>query len=468
MKFRLIILVALFSLALASCSLAEDITPPPGYIPPTSLPTLVPANQTPEPVSTATHIQTIESVAANTDANPPVREQTTPSVETTPAANVPPTPPIEVSPTPQADVVVIGGTVSGFAGAIIQDGTNATLWLYNTTSGQEMQKLTTQVLPDGKYEFTGIPADTTTAYLVTVDYSGVSYRSIPALFDGSQFQFDMPISVYDSTNDLNVLSITQAHLQFDFSTAGQVQVMAIYVIINNGTTSVIIPSDGTTVPFILIPAGAASVEYQLSQSSSPLLNATDGFALMPGADKQYGIIATFSLPYTNRLEFTQPFTLPVSSLTVIVPEGVKVRSDQLTDGGTQASTGTTSATFHLYQASSLASGSTLTLTISGKPGDKAGFVFDQRTWLMIGVGAVGMILVGLGIFLFLRDRKLRQLEDEFEGDEGITIEDSLGNDRESIMDAIIALDDQYKVGDISKEAYQKRRDELIDRLKNLV
>jgi len=95
-------------------------------------------------------------------------------------------------------------------------------------------------------------------------------------------------------------------------------------------------------------------------------------------------------------------------------------------------------------------------------------VFDQRTWLMIGVGAVGLILVGLGFYLFLRDRKLRQLEDEFEDDEEITAEDSLGNDRESIMDAIIALDDQFKVGDISKEAYEKRRDELKDRLKNLV
>jgi uncharacterized membrane protein len=83
------------------------------------------------------------------------------------------------------------------------------------------------------------------------------------------------------------------------------------------------------------------------------------------------------------------------------------------------------------------------------------------------VGALGLILIGLGIFLFLRDRKLRKLEEEFEGDEEIGDEDALGDDRESLMDAIIALDDQYKVGDISKETYEKRRDELKDRLKNL-
>jgi hypothetical protein len=34
------------------------------------------------------------------------------------------------------------------------------------------------------------------------------------------------------------------------------------------------------------------------------------------------------------------------------------------------------------------------------------------------------------------------------------------------MDAIIALDDQYKAGNLSEEAYQKRREELKARLKS--
>ncbi len=454
MKFRLTILIVLLSLALAACSLAEDITPPPGYVSPTSIPTLAPATQTPVPPVAATPTPTSEPVAA--------------TAETTPAATDAATPSAEVSPTPQAEVVVIDGTVTLASGAAIPDGTNATLLVYNTTLGQVTQTLTALVLPDGKYEFLNVPADTATVYLVTVDYGGVTYNSVPVHFDGTLFLFDMPITVYETTDDLSVLTITQAHLQFDFSTAGQVQVMVLYVIINPGGSAVIVPSDGTSVPFIQIPESAASVNYQLAQSSSPLLSAANGFALLPGANLQYGIITTFTLPYTNRLVFTQPFSLPVSSATIIVPEGVKVRSDQLTDGGTQTSTGTPVTTYHLYQASSLASGSTLTMTLSGMPGDKPGFVLDQRTWLMIGVGALGLVLIGLGVFLFLRDRKLRKMEEEFEGeDEEGDEEDALGDDRESIMDAIIALDDQYKAGDISKEAYEKRRDELKDRLKNL-
>jgi hypothetical protein len=453
MKFRLTVLVVLLSLSLAACSLAEDITPPAGYSSPTSLPTIIPATQTRAAPSTATVTPTSESVASTAETTPAATDSTTPSAE--------------VSPTAQAEVVVINGTITLATGAAIPDGTIATLLLYNTTSGQVVQTLTAPILPDGEYEFTNVLADTTSIYLVTVDYSGVTYNSVPVQFDGTLFQFDMPLTIYDTTNDLNVLTVTQAHLQFDFSTAGQVKVMALYVISNSGTNSVIVPSDGTSVPFIQVPESAASVQYQLAQSSSPLLSAANGFALLPGADKQYGIIATFTLSYTNRLVFAQPFSLPVSSATIIVPEGVKIRSNQLTDGGTQASTGTPVTTYHLYQASSLASGSTLTMTISGMPGDKSGFVLDQRTWLMIGIGALGLLLIGLGIFLFLRDRRLRKLEEEFEDADEEGDEDALGDDRESIMDAIIALDDQYKAGDISKEAYEKRRDELKDRLKNL-
>jgi hypothetical protein len=459
MKFRFTVLIVLVSLFLAACSLAEDITPPPGYTSPTSIQTIIPATQTSVPPSTATNVPTSPAATSTGKNTPAAPVDVTPgTTDTTPSAGV--------SPTPKPAGVVISGSVTVASGASIPDGTIATLLLYNTIAGQVSQRLTIPILEDGNFEFADVPGDANTVFLVTVDYSGVTYDSVPKQFDSATLTYDMPVTVYETTNDQNVLAITQAHLQFDFSAAEKVQVMSLYIISNPGQDAVTVVSDGSTIPFIKIPEGAESVNFQLAQSSSPLMSATDGFALLPGADKQYGIIATFSLPYTKRLNFIQPFILPVSSATVIVPEGVKVRSDQLTDAGSQNSTSTPPTTFHLYQTSSLASGSSLSLTISGKPGDKAGFVLDQRTLLIIGVSAVGLILIGLGIFLFLRDRKLRKMEDEEDLAENLD-PDSLGDDRESIMDAIIALDDQFKAGDILKEAFDKRREELKERLKNL-
>lgn len=479
MKFRLYIFIILLSLSLAACSLAEDITPPPNYVAPTTQPTVIPTlqvTQTPiPPTATETPVPT-STVVTNTSTVSGTNGTATPSGEVSPtaqsnasstaAATGATTPLAEVSPTAQASQATVNGTVTIASGAPLPSGTIATLLVYDSSAGNVTLTLTTPIQADGKYEFINVPADTNTVFLVTVDYSGVVYDSTPVNFDGTSLQFNLPLTVFETTTDLTVLTITQAHLQFDFSTAGTVQVMVLYVISNPGSNAVTVTSDGTNVPFIQIPSGAQSVNFQLAQSSSPLMSAANGFALLPGANLQYGIVATYNLPYTNKLDFSQPFSLPVSSATIIVPEGVKVTSDQLTDAGTQGSTGTT---YHLYSGSSLASGSTLNLTISGMPGDKtsSGFVLDQHTWLLIGVGALGVILIGLGVFLFMRDRRLKKLEDEL-GDENEEEDDSLGDDREGIMDAIITLDDQFKAGDISQEAYEKRRNELKDRLKNLI
>jgi hypothetical protein len=77
---------------------------------------------------------------------------------------------------------------------------------------------------------------------------------------------------------------------------------------------------------------------------------------------------------------------------------------------------------------------------------------------LIGVGAFGVLLILAGGWLFIRDRKKREEEvDEEEDDEF--------EDPESLMDAIIALDDLHRAGKLSDEAYQQRRNELKDALK---
>ncbi len=458
MKFRLAVLFVLLTIGLVACSFASDITPPPGVQSLDTLPTNAVASQTAAP----TTIPTLAPTTGPTQDLTPVAT----SDGSTPVATGSTTPAAEASPTAQNAGVAINGVVTPPTGVTLPSGTKATLLIYNTSSQQVEQSLDTVILPDGTFQFNNVPATTNNVFLVTVDYGGVTYNSSPTSFDATKPILNIPLTIFKTSNDLNLLSITQTHLQFDFSTSGQVQVMALYIVANPGETTVIVPSDGSTVPFIQIPAGATSVSYQLAQSSAPLLMATNGFAMLPGSNLQYGIIASYSLAYTGRLVYTQPFSLPVTAATVIVPEGVKIRSEQLTDAGTQALSGTT---YHLFQGNSLASGSTLSMTISGMPGDKAGFQLDQRTLTIIGVGAIGLILLALGIFLFVRDRKLRKLEDESDEEDEMEgeQEEVPDNDREGILDAIIALEDKFKAGDISKEAFEKRRDEFKQQLAKL-
>lgn len=78
---------------------------------------------------------------------------------------------------------------------------------------------------------------------------------------------------------------------------------------------------------------------------------------------------------------------------------------------------------------------------------------------MIGAGGLGVALILAGAWMYLRDRRQTGEEDE---------EEEEFESSEDVMDAIIALDDLYRARKIPEEAYQKRRSELKDILKELI
>jgi hypothetical protein len=114
--------------------------------------------------------------------------------------------------------------------------------------------------------------------------------------------------------------------------------------------------------------------------------------------------------------------------------------------------------FHNYSTGSLKANDTLTFTISGNPKDTSSTAdLTQNSALLIGAGALGFVLILAGGWMYLRDRnrvevKAKEQEDEFE-------------DQESILDAIIALDDLHRAGKLNDDAYRIRRDELKEKLK---
>ncbi|MBL8050714.1 MAG: hypothetical protein JNM46_05780, partial [Anaerolineales bacterium] len=110
--------------------------------------------------------------------------------------------------------------------------------------------------------------------------------------------------------------------------------------------------------------------------------------------------------------------------------------------------------FHIYTIGKTVQGSNLEFTISGKPKgttQNANLLENQN--FVFGIGALGAALIFAGVWMYLGNKNKEDVEeDEFD-------------DSESIMDAIIALDDLHKDGKISDDAYQKRRNELKSKLK---
>jgi hypothetical protein len=446
MKYRLTALILVLSLTLVSCSLAEDITPPPDFQ--TSTAVQAQPSVTPTPPGTNTS-EPATQIPVTTPISQPTNNKETDS-----------------SINPGKNLGNVSGNLINGSSSKIPDVQKVTLYGFDKdTSGSYQKTMEAEGPVDGKgnYEFKGVEILQGRAFLIVTSWGGIEYQSDPLIITDNTLDLSLPVTIFEKTEDLSLLSFNQVHLIFELSSESVIHVTGLFIVSNLSNKAVEVSSDGTSIPFIQTPENAGNLQFQLSQGSAPLLNSTNGFAMAPGTDKQYGFIADYSVPYNKRINFKQLFSMPVSSLTVFIPLGMRLKSEQLTQAGQQS---IQSQSYNMYQANKMASGSTLSLTISGKPGTSSGFPLSKQTMILIGIGIVGVLLIGLGIFLYLRDRA--RLKKEMEMDIPEEDADALGEDRNSIMDAIIALDDQYKTGEISKDAYEKRRSELKDRLKTVL
>ncbi len=95
---------------------------------------------------------------------------------------------------------------------------------------------------------------------------------------------------------------------------------------------------------------------------------------------------------------------------------------------------------------------------------------ENRTSLLIGLGAFGVALIVVGVWLFRKNHSADEDEEDEDDEDGDPEADSddLPDDPDALMDAIIALDDLYKAGELPEEAYQQRRAELKEKLNRVV
>jgi mono/diheme cytochrome c family protein len=399
---------------------------------------------TPEPATPAPTVAAVEVTPSTTESG-------TPSAETTPAITE-----TAVPSTPEA----VGGKVNGTVSGANVNGLTITLRGYDhaadASGPQETVTLTGVTDANGNFAFEGLEMPENRIYVADALYQGVTYSSSMTTVTAGMSELTLaPFKVYETTNDYSTLVFDQVHFFFDIAD-GAVQVIGVYTFKNTSESTIVVQST-TDVPFIKTPPEAQNIGFELSQDSAPLMAAEGGFALLP-SETPYGVVAYYTLPYDKKAEIAQPFGLSATSLLVLVPEGVKVKSDQVTKGDVQTFQG---ANYDEYLGTDIKSGDTLSLSLSGMPkatGTTPTSTNSQQN-LLIGVGALGLVLILAGVWMYLRDRNRpeEEVEEVEEEDEFDT--------EEEILDAIIALDDLHRAGKLPDEAYQTRRAELKARLK---
>jgi hypothetical protein len=368
---------------------------------------------------------------------------------------------------------LVQGKVTNGSSAAPAAGITVTLHAFD-----EMQTVLTQTAvtdPEGVYQFAPIEMPGGRVFLTTAAYGGAAYGSeIATIITGTE-QVDLPIEVFDATTDTSALTADRLHLFFEFTETGALRVIQLYILSNSGKETILVPGDtpdsrGPVINFTL-PEGATALEFQDGALGERFQQTPDGFAdtapIRPGAGVQQ-ILFSYEMPYNRKLELAQPLSLPTEAIIILAPaNSLKVSGDGVEDAGARDVEGTS---YQMYAAGRRDAGDTLRLTVSGSPvasvsgSGMGGLVGGDRTSLMIGLAALGVALAGVGIWLYRRGT----LETAPAADDApLGARTAPLEDRDALLDAILALDDLYKEGKLAEEAYQQRRAELKDRLRQL-
>ena len=413
--------------------------------------TFAASSPTPEPATVPPIVAATEATpsAAPGESTTPVADAGTPIAEGTPLATESTTP-----STPEAATGKVTGSVSGKN----VEGIAITLRGYDHSSDAGAQKtvtLTGVTDATGNFVFENLEMPENRFYVAEALYQGVAYTSdLETVAAGASELAIPPFKVYETTTDYFTLVFDQVHFFLDIN-GTSLQVIGVYTFSNASDATILVRST-TDIPFLKLPTDAQNIGFELAQDSAELAQTEDGFAIPPSGEKPYGIVAYYTLPYSKKAQITQPFAVPVTSVLMLIPEGVKVNSDQLTEGEIRDFQGTSYTSF---SGGPLKSGDTLTINLSGAPKSAAGTEPNSRQNLLIGVGVLGLVLILAGVWMYLRGRNRpdEEIEENEEEDEFDT--------EEEILDAIIALDDLNRAGKIPDEAYRARREELKGRLK---
>jgi len=335
--------------------------------------------------------------------------------------------------------------------------------------GMEETFTQTDVLPEeGLVVFVEIPMPEGRVFLATTEFDQVAYGSNIAQVTSESTETNLSLMVFNATTDTSGLAIERLHIFFDFINPGSVQVIELMLLSNASGQTVIAPDENAVIEFEL-PEGAINLELQDSMQLRYLQTET-GFgigSIRPSAEP-YEITFAFEMPYDKKkADLSLPIPLDTAAAIIIAPEdGVKLKGDQLQDGGSRDFQG---VPYRTYNSDSLKAGEFLSFSLSGTPKlpsemtSSAGT--DSTTNLMIGLGAFGVVLIGTGIYLWRRNRTDDEWNDvEVDGEDVPAAAETQAD----LMDAIIALDDLFQAGDLPEDAYRKRREDLKARLQELV
>jgi len=343
---------------------------------------------------------------------------------------------------------------------------NLSVTLHGFDDIQAVLTSTTTIRSDGSFIFKEVEMLEGLIYIATTEFEGMVYASDIGIVPPNAHTLDLPITIYNTTTDPSIITIDRLHMFFELLDENRVRVVELYIM-SNPTNKTLVPSaEGQPTIRFKLPVGSQNLKFEDSVLGERYLETPDGFGdtlpIRPGSGN-HQVLFAFEMPYERRLELVQPVSLPIEAVVILVPEGsIRITSSMLADDGIRDMQGTQ---YHLYSGGSFAPGEELRLIITGRFGESVSIDAGSRNNLLIGVGFFGCAVIIAGVWFYQQKRAIR-LARVKETHEGFT--DSTTEDVETVMDAILALDDLFQAGELPEKAYRQRRSELKTQLEGLI
>ena len=369
---------------------------------------------------------------------------------------------------------VISGTVTNQTTGQPGAGLTVELGIFDQTSQLETRNATTNA--QGRYEFAGLPTDSTLAFAVRTTYpENVPYSSNFVAFEDGRTEIDLPVLVYETTGDPSGIRAERVHYIVEFD-RGVALVAELLVFSLDGDRAYV--GDGNHVLRFPLPPGAQQLAVNDGELGERFVQIENGFvdrlALPPGQNVRQ-ILFRYALPYDGTtLDFQRSLPYPATAINALISDvGEQIASEQFVNSGRRD---TESGSYYNLSAQNVPASQALRISMTGLPDAASaaatgmmgtgvqtaptgtGAAGGLNRWVLIGlIAAVAALAAFLVALPLARGRR---------GEATALATEAMS--REELVDALAQLDTDYEAGEIGESTYRDRRLRLKAQLRDMM
>lgn len=334
----------------------------------------------------------------------------------------------QATPTPAlVRITIAGRIIAGTDGLRLPVGAPVTLHLLRATTPDTapvlIQQLQTSLSADGTFRFENLAFQPGDLIFASLRYENAQQASAIVKLEAPLRDFELPIKLYERTDDAAVVSIERAQHTFEFLNERVAQILSVYVLRVQGDrfflTDQSAPNGKLIAVRLPLPIGAVAIAFDptLDQMLS-----IGGSAIAPEVlltrplfpEERYEVIFSYQLPFSSGATLDQDYLYRTEQVEIRLPQEAaatlssqKQRFRQSLE--TSPSTGRAYLVYQLEQALQPAERLIFTLnrTLPTPQPVQRAVRAEDTTWfaaLVLGLTALG----ALGGAIWLLQRLLRR------------------------------------------------------------